>query len=213
MRMSQAEREYFLTVATAGTRYLEYGSGGSTKLAAQLSNLRHLVSVESDPAYVAEHVRDDAAVTAAEGAGRLRFLIIDIGATGEWGHPRDESKKYLWPNYALSPYLAGERPDTILIDGRFRVACGLVAALEAPAARVLVHDYSDRRQYHLLEEFFTVVHRVDTLVELARKQIFDATRAQALLKKYLYAPADAPQTLTLRARSRARGLRQRLLHR
>lgn len=212
MRMSHAEREYFLTVATAGTRYLEYGSGGSTKLAVQLSNLRHIVSVESDPAYIAEHVRDDAAVTAAEAADRLRFLIIDIGATGEWRHPRDESKKYLWPNYALAPYLAGERPDTILIDGRFRVACGLVAALEVPAARVLVHDYTDRRQYHLLEEFFTVVRRVDTLVELARKQIFDAGRAQALLKKYLYAPADAPQTLTLRARSRARVLRQRLLH-
>jgi hypothetical protein len=127
-------------------------------------------------------------------AGRLRFLIADIGPTGGWGYPRDTSKIHLWPNYALCPYLYGYSPDLILVDGRFRVACSLAAALQVPEATVLIHDYRGRCHYHIIERFFSIDTTVDTLVRCRRKRPFDEQSARTLLRSYLYAPGDDSQT-------------------
>ncbi|MCX6895555.1 MAG: hypothetical protein NTZ16_08695 [Verrucomicrobia bacterium] len=135
--MSAPEIALFAATVQAGGHYLEYGAGGSTKLVAALPQIATITSVESDPAYLRDHLAGDAAIQAATQAGRLRFLVADIGPIGEWGYPADASKDYLWPDYALCPYRHGYRPDVILIDGRFRVACGLLAALQAPAAAAL----------------------------------------------------------------------------
>jgi hypothetical protein len=100
----------------------------------------------------------------------------------------------------LSPYLHGYQPDLILIDGRFRVACGLAAALEAPDATVLVHDYTFRPDYQILEEFFVVTRKVETLVECHLKPPLDKRHARTLLRQYLYAPGDQPQTIWAKTR-------------
>ena len=46
------------------------------------------------------------------------------------------------------------KPDLVLIDGRFRVACFLHSRLAAEAGTPsLFDDYTNRPQYHLVEEF------------------------------------------------------------
>ncbi len=170
--------------------YLEYGSGNSTKMAARTPTLPCITSVESDPAFVRRELSDDPDIHSAIVSGRLRFLMVDIGVTKEWGHPVDRSKAYLWPNYSLCPYLHGYLPDLILIDGRFRVACGLVAALQAPGATILIHDYANRPEYHVLEQFLKIEERVASLVKCRRKLQIDEIVARALLNIYLYCPAD-----------------------
>lgn len=190
MRMSAPEIALFEATVQAGGHYLEYGAGGSTKLVAALPQMASITSVESDPAYLRDRLAGDAAIQAATQSGRLRFLIADIGPVGEWGYPTDASKDYLWPDYALCPYRHGYRPDLVLIDGRFRVACGLLAALQAPAAPVLIHDYADREFYHVLEKFLHIETRVETLVRCHRRTDFDEAAARNLLRTYLYCPND-----------------------
>jgi len=190
--MTLPEWEFLQDTLSGAVQYLEYGAGTSTRLAAQLQKVQSIVSVESDPVYV-QHLRDThEEIRGAEADGRLCFHIADIGPTQEWGHPFDTSKRHLWPAYALSPYQHEFTPDTILIDGRFRVACGLLSALTAPpSTTILIHDYRGRLQYHLLEQFMDITEKVGSFVLCHSKESFDRDRARRLLKQYLYEPADA----------------------
>jgi hypothetical protein len=213
MRMSNAEIDLFAETLSSARNYLEYGAGGSTKKAARLSTLYSVTTVESDSSFIENQLLNDVDVQLAIKAGRLRFLIADIGPTGDWGYPRDTSKIFLWPNYALCPYLYGYSPDLILVDGRFRVACSLVAALQAPEATVLIHDYKDRSHYHIIERFFAIDKVVDTLVRCRRIQSFDEQSAHTLLRSYLYAPGDESQTKWAKGRLLLSKVKHRLIRR
>jgi hypothetical protein len=189
MRMSDPEIAMLTTAVSTARHYLEYGAGGSTKLAVRIPTVSSVTSVESDFAFIRSHLSGDVDIQAATESGRLRFLIVDIGPTGAWGHPLDRSKAYLWPNYALCPYLHDYHPDLILIDGRFRIACSLAAALQAPDATILIHDYSNRQHYHILEGFLQIEDGVDTLVRCRRRANLDEDSARRLLGASLYLPA------------------------
>jgi len=57
-----------------------------------------------------------------------------------------------------SPWQHGSvKPDLVLIDGRFRVACFLHSLLAAePGTPILFDDYSNRPHYHLVEESYPI---------------------------------------------------------
>ena len=209
IRMSEAEVAVLRRCLAVCKTYLEYGAGGSTRLALTYPGIKSMTTVESDPKFIADEFSNDAAAEAALESGRLRFLTPDIGPTGAWGCPIDRSKEHLWPLYALSPFLGEMAPDLILIDGRFRVACGLTAALEAPASTILIHDYSLRPEYHLLEQFLTIEERADTLVRCRRRDDFDAYAARKLLKRYSYSAVDNSQ-LRMRLSAWKHGLKHLL---
>ena len=171
--------------------YLEYGAGNSTRRASGFSNITSITSVESDAAFISEHVQTDHGVQAAQNAGILRFIVVDLGPTTMWGFPVDDSRKYMWSSYAMSPYVRGYVPDAILIDGRFRVACALLAALQAPEAIVLIHDYVKRSNYFVLERFFRVDAVADSMVRLSLKRGVNRQKVARLLKKYINSPGDA----------------------
>ncbi|HVJ35082.1 MAG TPA: hypothetical protein VND94_18370 [Terriglobia bacterium] len=136
--------------------YMEYGSGGSTVLAAHLG--KAFISVESDISF-------SRAVTgrigASKGAGDI--IAVNIGTTGAWGAPlftRPKSDRLeLWKRYVSAPWLRlppGMTPDLILIDGRFRIACALFSLMQLHGNRdstILFDDYGDRRNYHVIERF------------------------------------------------------------
>ena len=128
---------------TASQCYLEYGSGGSTRLAASL-DVPIIYSVESDQAFLN-------AVAGALGATRSSFrpFYVDIGPTKEWGNPVDDSAFRKWPAYPFNVWQRikddGVTPDLVLIDGRFRVACALTSIMHLPAGTtIMVDDYADR---------------------------------------------------------------------
>jgi hypothetical protein len=60
-----------------------------------------------------------------------------------------------------------QRPDCVLIDGRFRVACFLTSLLNADVGTsIIFDDYNDRRHYHVVEEV------VPKIKESGRQAIF-----------------------------------------
>lgn len=135
---------------------LEYGSGGSTILAAS-SAQRTVFSVESDAAwarrlglYLKQHPLP----------GRVRLHVVDIGKTAAWGKPVNDDG---WRGYYHYPISVWDRPDfeapdVILIDGRFRAACFVTSALRITRETVILwDDYIKRRSYHEVEKWMRPV--------------------------------------------------------
>jgi hypothetical protein len=136
--------------------YLEYGSGGSTVYAATLAEPPTIISVESDPAWI-EKVRG--AIGPAH--GKLYLEHCDIGEVGHWGAPRNHGRITEFWRYTAAPWAIAARlaliPDTILIDGRFRVASFLFSLVSARVGtRILFDDYLDRPHYCVAERFCQV---------------------------------------------------------
>ena len=131
---------------------LEYGSGGSTVMAAEMPGKR-VYSVESDAAWAAslQAYLDQQGIAAG-----VSLHAVDIGPTGDWGTPTDESG---WRRYHHYPLTVWDRadfqhPDVVLVDGRFRAACLIATLLRITRpVTLLFDDYRDRKVYHRVEAF------------------------------------------------------------
>lgn len=143
----EAESAYLRQAYGRAGVILEYGSGGSTVLAAQLG--ARVFSVESDRAW-AERM----AAQLAPISDRAVVHYADIGRTGEWGKPLATRAATRFHGYALSVWDRAdfEHPDLVLIDGRFRAACLVAVMLRASRpTTVLMDDYEGRRYYRHVE--------------------------------------------------------------
>lgn len=150
LTLPPAEAEALRLAYGGAGAILEYGSGGSTVLAAELCG--DVVSVESDAAWAA---RMQAWFLAHPAKARLRIEHVDIGPTKEWGYPSDDSAFRKWPDYALKVWDRGDlsHPDVVLVDGRFRLACFLTVAYRITRPVTLFFDdYVPRQAYHKAAE-------------------------------------------------------------
>lgn len=131
---------------------LEYGSGGSTCLAAEMDG-KTVFSVESDKAWC---VGLQQWFTENPPLSVVHLIYADVGPTGKWGKPVGEKH---WRRFARYPYSVWERadfthPDVVLVDGRFRAACFLATlfSITRPVT-LLFDDYAERSAYHEVEIF------------------------------------------------------------
>nr|WP_319513673.1 hypothetical protein [uncultured Cohaesibacter sp.] len=133
---------------------LEYGSGGSTVIASQMEN-KKIFSVESDFDWtqrLQKHI-----IELASPSLPLVFYV-DIGNTGEWGRPLDDSN---WTNFYQYPMSIWHLdtfcdPDVVLIDGRFRAACMIYSLMRiVKPTIILIDDYVDRIPYHIIEQIIS----------------------------------------------------------
>jgi hypothetical protein len=166
--MSASEVALFERQLAGQASLLEFGCGGSTVTAAR--HVSRIVSVDSDPAWLAKVTADPALA----GCDFTPFHA-DIGPVGEWGYPVDEARMRDWPRYhaQIWRHMSGS-PDVVLIDGRFRVACALQSLIHcAPGCPLLVHDFRDRAHYHVVLDHADVIDQTDTLVVLRAKPAID----------------------------------------
>ena len=146
----KAEAQAVTQAFAAAGCILEYGSGGSTLLAAGMPGKR-VFTVESDANWLAG-LRRWFAVNPPR--AKLVLHHADIGPTKAWGYPVDEKQFRKWPGYPNSVWERPDfqHPDMVLIDGRFRLACLLTTMLRIKQPTVvLVDDYIDRGEYHEAE--------------------------------------------------------------
>lgn len=145
---------------------LEYGSGGSTVMAAEMEGKR-IFSVESDRDW-AEMMRGWFAQSPPAAGSEVEIVWADIGRTREWGYPRGNGG---WRRYAGYPLAVWDRPDfrqpdVVLVDGRFRTGCAMAAAFRtARPLRLFVDDYRRRTQYHAVEEFLGAPRLIGRMAE------------------------------------------------
>lgn len=129
---------------------LEYGSGGSTVLAAGMAD-KTVFSVESDRSW-SEGLADY--FVAHPPKARVVLHHADVGPTGKWGTPKSTEAHERFHLYPLEVWDRTDflHPDVVLIDGRFRTACFLATLYRITRpVRVLWDDYADRTAYHEVE--------------------------------------------------------------
>lgn len=161
------EAAFLRDAYTTSKGIIEYGSGGSTRLAAQLGI--PVLSIESDRRWA--NALNDALVHAPKAMVRH----VDIGRTGDWGFPKSTAKSADYWRYPMSPWIDPPLhvPDLVLIDGRFRKACAITTALMAKSPlRLIFDDWRPRRSYHDLTRLLTPVGHVGRLA------VFDITPGQ-----------------------------------
>ena len=170
LTLPPAEAEALGAAYGAAEVILEYGSGGSTALAAAMPGKR-IFSVESDAAWAAGL---GAWFAANPGASPVTLHHADIGPTKDWGHPVNAAAFRRWPLYALSVWDREDfvHPDVVFVDGRFRAACFLTTLFRITRPVTLLwDDYADRPAYHEMEDFAPRTGLI------GRMAIFDLTPA------------------------------------
>ena len=144
-----------LQAAYEGARViLEYGSGGSTVMAAEMPG-KSVFSVESDKDW-AQMMRgwfdENPPATGTE----VDVIWSDIGPTKDWGYPASNRAWQRFARYPLEVWDLPEfrQPDVVLVDGRFRAGCAMATAFRTQKpVTVFVDDYARRKHYHRIEEF------------------------------------------------------------
>jgi hypothetical protein len=157
---------------------LEFGSGGST-----IDFLTHthadVVSVESNPVW-AEFV---IAAVAPVDRTRLNLRYVDIGPVRKWGRPTDNSRHDDWPAYWRDVWGSlGDDPDLVFVDGRFRVACALNAALHTDTV-IVMHDFH-RQAYKVVLDHLQVVGNAESLVVMRRRSDFAPAAVEAVVQAH-----------------------------
>lgn len=137
-------------------RYLEFGSGGSTVVAAKFGV--DTITVENDR-FFARSV-----VCKIGPHAKNKMFAVNVGVTLEWGYPMIQKQTAprlkRWAEYIQAPFRHIDSqndkfPDLILVDGRFRRACALASAQKALARGestvICFDDYAGRDWYHDIE--------------------------------------------------------------
>ncbi|GHC43627.1 glycosyltransferase family 2 protein [Neogemmobacter tilapiae] len=129
---------------------LEYGSGGSTFVAARSAG--QVTAVENDPDWA---LRMATALGNGGLGGVARVHFEDVGSVGEWARPTSSAGFRLYHRYASAvwekPWFV--HPDVVLIDGRFRTSCLINAIMRAEKPMtVLFDDYAERPNYFWVEQ-------------------------------------------------------------
>lgn len=161
------------------TNILEYGTGGSTILAAEMP-AKEIVAVESDAGWALNLKRY--LENSVETKSIPRIIHADIGPTGAWGHPATTEQWSQYVNYPLLPWQddKGFHPNVVLIDGRFRAACFLTSLLMIKSEAVfLFDDYYGRENYKVVEDFILPVDSVERMA-VFRVSPISLNRSQVL---------------------------------
>ncbi len=173
--------ELFKKILRTSKKYAEYGCGKSTIWVAENTDAV-ICSVDTSKEWI-DFCRSKLLNRSAT------FVWIDCGTLKSWGRPINYSKRHNFYSYAESIWTNDASPDTVLIDGRFRVLCFLVSLKNAKeGTRILFDDYSNRSHYHVVEE---LIPRSDTcgrqvLFVVPAKTMIDQELLARLIDKFEY---------------------------
>lgn len=188
--MSKDEKNIFDNAIKDSRHYLEFGLGGSTIRAIQKSNA-NVYAVESCPDWIAS-MRQYKILRSSENH-RLHIFHVDIGPTRKWGFPEQDNNKDNFEQYSASIFQSMDRKliDLALVDGRFRVACTLKIILEChenKGLRILIHDFWNREQYHILLKYLHTVNRANSIGLFSIKEDVDLEMVEKDYQEYKQNP-------------------------
>jgi len=163
--MTKEEKSLFDSCIGKSDCYLEFGMGGSTIRAIRKSNAK-IYSVESSPDWV-NYLQTYTVIRKVENK-RLFLFPVDIGPITGCGYPESDNDKEALTSYSSQIFesIDPKAIDLVLIDGRFRVACTLKVISECRNNKnlnILIHDFWDRKPYHVVLKYLDTVEKVETM--------------------------------------------------
>jgi len=185
--MSEKELGLFTSFVGQSRGYVEFGSGGSTAVASRAVS-QFIVSTDSARDWV-DSVR---AHCVGSGAPTIPTMILaDIGPTGAWGYPIDESRRAHWRCYQelCWAHAQAAEADLYMVDGRFRVACAMQVLLRArTGALLMIHDFDSRPYYHAVRRFAREIARTEDLSVFLLEERRDQPGIALTLAEYAFDP-------------------------
>lgn len=141
------ESELFVKYLDKSRIYGEYGVGVSTVFANTYKN-KHTIAVDTDKNWILNIEKNSL------DSKNLEIIHIDLGKLKTWGTPEGYEFRQNFKNYLSAIWEKSFKPDLILVDGRFRVACFLTSLLNADEGSIIIFDdYTLRPEYHIVEIF------------------------------------------------------------
>ena len=182
--MPEKQKKWFKDLLLTSCNYFEFGCGGSTVYAS--NHCKNVYSIESDYEWcknVKKHINNANC--------NVECIHVDIETKpNNWGYPGDDccnDKKRVYSNMftSIKNY---EKIDTILIDGRFRVACALnILPYISSETRVLFDDFLNRQhQYKIVLDYYDIEKSVGNMVLLKKKDNHEVHKS--ILSKYEVIP-------------------------
>lgn len=162
--------------------YGEYGCGKSTVWVANHLADTKIISVDTSFQWV---TRTNGAI----GRDDHPVKYIDVGSVGDWGRPLGYTHRHSFWDYIDGIWNDKAKPDLVLVDGRFRVACFLNTIVKCQHnTRILFDDYRDRKNYHVVEEILRPVDMCgrQALFEVSDKRSIDTELARELAQSFAY---------------------------
>ena len=180
--MSESELALFDRYLSRAKKYFEFGSGGSTVIAA--AHGLTVQGVESDRQWVA---------ALKEKLGTpCQLSWCDIGPTGAWGVPINQDMRDNFPNFSRSILEKQEDYDLVLVDGRFRVACTLAtikkSLMQDKPTIIFIHDFWNRPHYHIVLMFLEHLESSETAGVFMSRPNIDQEMLERLYQRYAYDP-------------------------
>jgi len=184
--MYEEEKELFKKYIQHSKGYIEFGLGGST-----ISSLIHsqtiIHSVDTNDSWI--NFMKEYKIIQDNLDHRLKIYKIDIGATKSWGYPVDDSKKENYKIFSSKIFSEVDltQIDTVLVDGRFRVACTLNTVLyfnNLKNINILIHDYSLREDYKIVEKYLELKEKAKTLYIFKIKENIDIIQLKEDISKF-----------------------------
>lgn len=162
--------------------YLEFGSGGSTYLAAKYGIL--FITIESDKFFL-KALKKKIKADNLFNQKRQFFHHANIGMTSHWGWPvmmfaPSNKKLASFRCYSDVPsihLLKKFEPDLVLVDGRFRVACALKALKFMKGKSnwtIVVDDYLGRDSYYIISKFAKLEYFVGRMAIFTDFEYYDS---------------------------------------
>lgn len=185
--MTAAEITLFTSFLSCSKAYVEFGAGGSSVLASQLVQ-QSIISIDSSREWL-----EKIAIACASGGKRVvpQPMFVDIGPIRDLGYPQGQEHRHLWSDYHTTVWCNSllSNADLYLVDGRFRVACFLQTIMRCSVqAIILIHDFANRPEYHIVREFATELARAENLSAFQRSPQSRPAAINECIAKYALDP-------------------------
>lgn len=118
---------------------------------------------------------------------KIKLKYIDVGKVENWGFPIDYSKRDSFIDYTNWVWKQSLIPDTVLIDGRFRVCCFFTCLKFAKEGTIIIFDdYFDRPYYHIVEKYLEVHQKCgrQAIFKIFNKEKFDSKKIDTEIKNF-----------------------------
>lgn len=188
--MHEEEKTLLKKYLSHSKNYLEFGLGGST-IFALIKTSVNVISVDTNQEWISfikkyRIIRNNL-------NKRLQIFYVNIGPTVNWGFPQSDEFREKFPDFSslIFSKINCKDIDVILVDGRFRIACALQSIIHGHVNKnlsILIHDYSFREEYKILEEFLNLKEFEKTLYVFSVKENLNIEQVKARYEEYKYNP-------------------------
>lgn len=162
---------------------LQYSCKSYTQEACMRTNIQKVIAVESDKAL------SDSVYKSIIQKEKLHMVYANLGEIDALGQPTSVEKFKNFHSYMVLPWALADKymltPDTILINGPFKIACFLYSLICAQeGAVILFNDFFKNPSYEIVRNYCALEKRHGDMGEFVVRKNYVLSDISANIAKY-----------------------------